>query len=118
MAAVPGGDGSVSLPFLFMRLSRACYSNISNQANRNDTDFQVVLSPMSPKVFCLFQVMNKLSCHSTSGEAKAAAEDVKRLLCITQNVIYVIEAKGKTKASAVEKKTRCAPTPLFLWNVF
>lgn len=55
MAAVPGGDGSVSLPFLFMRLSRACYSNINNQANRNDTDFQVVLSAMSPEVFVYFR---------------------------------------------------------------
>lgn len=70
MAAVPGGDGSVSLPFLFMRLSRACYSNINNQANRNDTDFQVVLSHLSPKVFCLFQVTNKLLWSNTPAVAR------------------------------------------------
>lgn len=50
MPAVPGGDGSVSPSFLFMRLSCACYSNINNQAIRNDTLFSTcIFSPMHPK---------------------------------------------------------------------
>lgn len=46
------GTDPYHFPFLFMRLSRACYSNISHQAKRNDTDFQVALSPKVFFVYC------------------------------------------------------------------
>lgn len=73
MAAIPGGDGSVSLPFLFMRLSLACYSNINNQAKRNDVDFSS-RSLSSPKVsppFVSAQVTNELLWSNAAAAAAA-----------------------------------------------
>lgn len=55
--AVPGGDGSVSASSLFMRLSCACYSNINNQASRNDTQFWVVYSSCGPQNICFLLVL-------------------------------------------------------------
>ena len=56
MAALPGGNGSISLSFyLATRLGFACYSNINTQANGNYTDFQVGLSFCLKKCFVYYK---------------------------------------------------------------
>lgn len=97
-----------------MRLSRACYSNISNQAKRNDTDFQVVLSSMSNKVFCLFQVLEKKTTLWYQRDESQLIKSWRKICsCLKMEMIPTNSSKLRESHSnpATLAEEACSPQP-------